>query len=89
MFDSFSCFINASITISNKNYFLEVKDLAKKIGREMNVAVLAPNSGNSMKGAPNFVGLNLSKIEDEFLITKYIDLHQGLINTIEWIKNYE
>jgi UDP-glucuronate decarboxylase len=66
-----------------------IKDLAKKIGREMNVAVLVPNSSSGMKGAPNFVGLNLSKIEDEFLITKYIDLHQGLINTIDWIKNYE
>ncbi len=69
---------------------LSIKDLAIKIGQQMSVDVKVPvESESSLKGSPQFVGLNLSRIENEFGIEKYIEIDQGLKNTIKWIKNYE
>ena len=69
---------------------ISIKDLATKIGQQMKVDVKVPNiSKSSIKGAPEFVGLNLSRIEKEFGIEKYVGIDQGLENTIQWIRNYE
>jgi len=68
---------------------LSIRDLATKISNEMNVDIKIPESELVMKGAPEFVGLNLSRIENEFGIEKYVEIEQGLKNTIRWIKNYE
>ena len=68
---------------------ISIQDLAKKISKEMSVAIKIPHSESTLKGAPQFVGLNLSRIEGEYGIDEYIEIEQGLKNTIEWIKNYE
>jgi nucleoside-diphosphate-sugar epimerase len=69
---------------------LSIKDLATKIGQQMNVDIKVPGkSESSLKGAPEFVGLNLSRIEKEYGIEKYVEIEQGLKNTIKWIRNYE
>jgi UDP-glucuronate decarboxylase len=68
---------------------ISIQDLAKKISKEMSVAIKIPHSESPLKGAPQFVGLNLSRIEGEYGIDEYIEIEQGLKNTIEWIKNYE
>lgn len=68
---------------------ISIKELAEKISKEMNVGLIIPDSDSGIKDAPQFVGLNLSRIENEFGIEKYIEMDQGLKNTIEWIKNYE
>jgi len=42
-----------------------------------------------MDEAPKKVGLDLSKVEKDFSQSKYIELNQGLKNTIKWITNYK
>ena len=88
--------LNILIKNNNSTYnvggrsVLSIKDLATKIGQQMNVDVKVPaRSKPSLKGAPEFVGLNLSRIEKEFGIEKYVEIDQGLKNTIKWIRNYE
>ena len=69
---------------------LSIKDLAIKIGQQMDVSVEVPvESGLSLKGAPQEVGLNLSRVEKEYGYEEYIEIDQGLKNTIAWINNYE
>lgn len=69
---------------------ISIRDLAIKVGQQLDVDVKVPvESESSIKGAPQFVGLNLSRIENEFEIEEYIEIDQGLKNTIKWIKNYE
>jgi nucleoside-diphosphate-sugar epimerase len=68
---------------------ISIKDLAIKIGQQMSVDVKVPESKSSLKGAPQGVGLDLSRVEEEFNHKEYIGIDQGLRNTIEWIKNYE
>jgi len=88
--------LNILIKNNNSTYnvggrsVLSIKDLATKIGKHMSVDVKVPSrSESSLKGAPEFVGLNLSRIEKEFGIERYVEIDQGLKNTIKWIRNYE
>ena len=71
------------------NSKISIRELANKIGKIMKVNVVVPESDTYLKDAPKSVGLDLSRIESEYNITDYIDIDQGLKNTIEWIKNYE
>jgi len=66
-----------------------IRDLAKKIGKIMNVAVEIPKSEQFLSDAPRSVSLDLSRIEKEYNITNYVSLDDGLINTIQWVKYYE
>ena len=68
---------------------LSIKDLAHKIATELNVKVSIPVTDSSLDGAPQFVGLNLSRVEEEYGIKKYIGIEEGLRNTIRWIINYK
>jgi UDP-glucuronate decarboxylase len=68
---------------------ISIKGLAEKIGRIMGVDVKVPSLDLTIKGAPQFVGLDLSRVEKEYGLKKYIGMDQGLKNTIEWIENYE
>lgn len=64
---------------------ITIGDLAKKIGKHMNVPVVFPeNTENSVVGAPEDVSLDMSKVKSEFKKTKFISLDDGLAKTIEW-----
>ena len=69
---------------------VSIKELAENIGREMNAYVEIPIQKEAfMDEAPKKVGLDLSKVEKDFSQSKYIELNQGLKNTIKWITNYK
>lgn len=63
-----------------------IAELARKIGKYLNVPVKIPIRDNSVSGAPEDVKLDLTKIKTEFKKTSFISLDQGLTKTIEWIK---
>jgi len=65
-----------------------IRDLAKKICTLTNAKLKIPKDSSSLLGAPKFVGLDLSRIENEFQIDNFIDLDKGLKNTYEWMKIY-
>jgi nucleoside-diphosphate-sugar epimerase len=69
---------------------VSIKELAESIGKEMNASVETPTHKKSfMDEAPKKVGLDLSKVEEDFSHSRYIGLDKGLKNTIKWIQNYE
>ncbi|GAB1393984.1 NAD-dependent epimerase/dehydratase family protein [Rhodocyclaceae bacterium] len=61
-----------------------ILELAKRIGTYLNVEVTAPKHDSTVTGAPPDVMLDLSAISSEFKKDKFIDLNEGLRNTIEW-----
>lgn len=61
--------------------------LAEKIGKQLNVPVLIPDSDNGVAGAPEEVQLDMEKAEKEFNKTSYISLDEGLKRTIKWVTN--
>jgi len=65
---------------------LSIKDLALKIGKYMGVPVYIPDTNSFLSGAPYTVGLDLTKIEDEYGSREYVDFDYGLAKTIEWIR---
>jgi len=67
---------------------LTIKGLAEKIGQKLNSKVFLPeNLTSGIDGAPDHVELNLNRIKDEYGLTQFIDIDEGLKRTIEWIKN--
>lgn len=65
---------------------ITIADLAKKIGKLLNVEVKIPTSNTAMSGAPEDVWLDLIKIKSEFKKKDFIDIDSGLAKTIEWQK---
>lgn len=66
---------------------ITIGELAKMIGQYLNVPVIFPDSADqTLKGSPDDVYLDLTKIGREFAKTKFIPLEIGLKNTIEWQK---
>jgi UDP-glucuronate decarboxylase len=62
-----------------------IAELAKLIGEITNVPVLIPKIGSKgISGAPEEVRLDISRYISEFGECSFLDLNQGLRNTIEW-----
>jgi len=61
-----------------------IGDLAKKIGRIMDVPVIFPNQAKPLTGAPDDVSLDLTKIKSHFNKNKFTKLDDGLVKTINW-----
>jgi UDP-glucuronate decarboxylase len=80
---------NQSVYNVGGNSIVTIRELAIKIGQLMNVDVQIPKADSYLKDAPQSVGLDLSRIEEEYEYRDYINIDEGLKNTIEWIKNYE
>jgi UDP-glucuronate decarboxylase len=80
---------NKSVYNVGGNSIVTIGELANKIGQLMNVEVHIPKVDSYLNDAPKSVGLDLSRIEKEYGHREYINIDEGLKNTIEWIKNYE
>ena len=65
---------------------ITIKDLALMIGESLDVPVKIPDSDSYMNHAPQAVGLDLSRIEEEYDIKNYVDIDAGLTKTIDWLK---
>ncbi len=64
---------------------ISIKDLSIKIAEKMGVPVNIPSNKAFMEDAPKMVGLDLSRIENEYGHNEYVDIDYGLNKTIEWI----
>lgn len=68
---------------------LTIVDLAKQIGAILDVPVRIPKATESFHSdAPNDVWLDLSKIEQLSGKTEYVDIQDGLKQTISWVKKH-
>lgn len=65
---------------------ISIKELAYKIGNKLNKEVIIPSSVNGLDGNPKVVNISSEKYIDEFNKDNFIDIEEGLDNTIEWIK---
>ncbi|MBL7057792.1 NAD-dependent epimerase/dehydratase family protein [Patescibacteria group bacterium] len=63
-----------------------IGELAEKIGKYIDVAVVFPENLKPMGGAPEDVSLDMTKVESEFNKKDYVSLNDGLAKTIEWQK---
>ena len=61
-----------------------IAELATMIGETIGVPIVIPEIQTEISGAPNEVRLDLTKIEAEFGKTEYVNLEEGLSNTIKW-----
>jgi nucleoside-diphosphate-sugar epimerase len=64
-----------------------IKSLAKIIGEILNVPVNFPDKNQSIEGAPEDVSLDMTRLFTEYPKKHFIDLKEGLQNTIEWQRN--
>lgn len=65
---------------------VSIFELAKLVGNLTDKQVSIPQKENSLKGNPNVVNISIEKYCNEFNKTKFIDLRDGLISTINWQK---
>ncbi len=63
---------------------VSILDLAREIGRKMNVPVLMPDTEAGVAGAPQSVRLDMSRYRDEFGLQTLLPLQEGLERTIAW-----
>lgn len=63
---------------------ITIAELAHKIGNITGKPVIFPDTNSSLAGAPSEVQLDLSKTENEFGKSEYIELEEGLKRTISW-----
>ena len=66
---------------------IKVKDLANLIGKLLNVPVLYPSTDLSILGAPQNVGININRYLLESKKEYFVELQEGLANTIDWLKH--
>jgi UDP-glucuronate decarboxylase len=66
----------------------KIKTLAKIIGEILNVPVNIPDKNQSIEGAPKDVALDMTRLFTEYPKKHFIDLNEGLQNTIEWQRNF-
>lgn len=65
-----------------------IANLAKMIGRMLDVPVIFPEKTKALVGAPSDVKLDMAKVENEFSKAEYVEFEMGLKNTIEWQKAF-
>lgn len=64
-----------------------IRELGTVIGDILNVPVIIPDDDHSIKGAPKDVLLNMERLLAEYPKKKFVELREGLVNTIDWHKN--
>jgi UDP-glucuronate decarboxylase len=66
---------------------ISIADLANNVGNMMNVDVIIPSDDNkSLNGNPTIVNLDIDRYVNEFSKIKFIDITEGLNQTIMWQK---
>jgi nucleoside-diphosphate-sugar epimerase len=65
---------------------ISIKELAYKIGNKLNKKVIIPSSINGLDGNPKVVNISSEKYINEFNKDNFVNIEEGLDNTIEWIK---
>jgi nucleoside-diphosphate-sugar epimerase len=63
-----------------------IGELAKTIGRQVNVPVSFPATSHGVEGAPDDVVLDMTRASTEFNKKDFIQLEEGLRRTIAWQK---
>jgi len=63
---------------------LLIREVAKKIGAQLGVPVILPDTAKSLEGAPAEVGLDMNLFQKEFGALQYVDFDEGLRRTIDW-----
>ncbi len=66
---------------------ISILDLAKLIGKEFIKEVITPAKKNELIGSPKIVNISVDRYVQEFNKTEFVDINQGLKNTIDWYKN--
>lgn len=61
-----------------------IKGLAQKIGKLTKSRVIVPENTRQLSGSPDDVFSDLSLYDKEFGLPLYLNLNDGLINTINW-----
>ena len=65
---------------------IKISDLASLIGKILNVPICYPTINSSIVGAPQHASIDINRVLLESKKTKFVDLQEGLINTINWFK---
>jgi nucleoside-diphosphate-sugar epimerase len=65
---------------------ITIAELAKQIGRYLNVPICFPEKSGTMVGAPDDVFLDMELVKKEFGKKDFVNFTEGLTNTIEWQK---
>jgi UDP-glucuronate decarboxylase len=63
--------------------FVRTVDMVECVGKIVGVPVTSPTQGE-MRGSPDTLRLDMSRIESEFKHTDYVSLEDGLTRTINW-----
>lgn len=66
---------------------ITIAELAKLIAKETGVSVEFPKTPANLKGAPEDVYLDLTKVKQEFNKHQFVSLKEGIRTTIFWQKN--
>jgi nucleoside-diphosphate-sugar epimerase len=67
----------------------KIKELANHIGNLLNVPIHYPKINKSISGAPQFIDIDIKWILDESKKQDFVDLNEGLTNTINWFKHQQ
>lgn len=66
---------------------ISIKELAKKIGNKLNASLSIPeNDAQGLSGNPKLVNIGLQKYMKEFNKESFVEMDEGLENTIAWQK---
>lgn len=65
---------------------VSILDLANIVGKETNCPVILPKNKQSMVGNPKNVNLSLDRYFDEFKNINFVNITDGIKNTIQWQK---
>ncbi|OYP21334.1 hypothetical protein CG709_08050, partial [Lachnotalea glycerini] len=63
-----------------------ISEVAKTIGKVMNVPVVYPDLTDEVNGSPEESWLDMTKVQREFIKTDYVALEEGILQTIEWYR---
>jgi UDP-glucuronate decarboxylase len=63
-----------------------IAEVAKTIGKVMNVPVVYPDLTDEVNGSPEESWLDMTKVQREFIKTDYVALEEGILQTIEWYR---
>lgn len=65
-------------------YRMSIAELAHMIGDIVHVPVIFPYVSETVKGSPEEVWLDMTKVQKEFGKTEFVSLEAGIMQTIKW-----
>lgn len=77
--------IHAQYNIGGKDN-IKIIQLASLIGNKFNVPIIFPSISSSIAGAPQNVDIDINRVLLESKKIKFIDMNEGLENTINWLR---